>query len=205
MKRRSETWLLLLVLALTPACGDDDEVTLSSGPEPAYEQQMYRQVLRQLTSPKALPVKGNWPLDYGDANVFGPGLMYRYGAAGQNALQLQVGRDNTTHNTRVLTDALAQLGTLLNQLEEVIMASFGLIEAYAQEPDDATRKLLDKTLDVINAMARGVSYYPAGLSVGKFGVSTYGPSSTNASIALLNLEYALLVGGTLKQQRIKTA
>ena len=194
-----------ITLFMVAGCGDTEELTLHSGPDPTHEQQLFRAVLQQLTSPAALPVKGNWPADYGDANVFGPGLFLRYGAAGQNSLQLQVGQDNTTHNAQVLTDALKQLGTLMAQLEEVIMASFGLMEAHTHAPDDKTRKLLDQTLDVINAMARGVSYYPADLSVGKFGVSTYGPSSTNASLALLNFEYALFVGGALKQKRADTA
>ena len=198
--------VLAISLLIVAGCGDTEEqMTLHSGPAPVHEQQMFRAVLKQLTMPEALPVKGNWPLDYGDANVFGPGLFYRYGTAGNNSLQLEVGHHNATHNAEVLTDALKQLGTLLDQLEEVIMACFGLMEAYSHEPGDSTRQLLDKTLDVINAMARGVSYYPASISVGKFGVSTYGPSSTNASLALLNLEYALLVGGALKQQRITTA
>ena len=85
------------------------------------------------------------------------------------------------------------------------MASYGLMEGYAHEPDADTLALLDRTLEVVNTMSRGMSYYPANISMGKFGVTTYGPSSSNASLALLNLEYALQVGGPKKADRVKTA
>ena len=187
------------------ACTDEQPAadTLASGPDPAYESQLFRKVLRNLTAPQYLAIKGDWPHDYGDANMFGTGLMYRYGKAGGNALQLDLARQCQQHDVRVLAAANGDLAELMRSMEDVLMAALGVVEAQAHEPDAAALKQLDTMLDVVNTVSRALNYYPESMSVGQFGLQTYGPSTINAMLALVNLEYALQVGGARRDERLK--
>ena len=199
--------LIASLLILAAGCGDDEEAkTLSSGPDPSHEAQMFRAVLQDLTAAKQLPVKGDWPDDFGDANFYGPGFFYRYSKAGDNHLQETVGHDTHTFNMELMQDVLNNPAKLITKLEDVMMSLFGLMERYHHSPDPATLTMLDKFIDVILPLAKTMDYYPEGTgSVGGYGVDTYGPTTTNATLALLCLEYAGTVGGAKKDQRIQDA
>ncbi len=201
------TLMMVLAAALVAGgCGDEDEKTLSSGPEPGHEAEMFRTVLTHLTAAKNLPKKGDWPDDFGDANFYGPAFFYRYAKAGSNPLQEAVGHDNHKYNMELLADSLADAGKLVKNLEGVMMSLFGLMERYHHSADTDTKATLDKAIDVINLLAKTMDYYPEGTSsVGGYGVDTYGPTTTNATLALVSLEYAALVGGDRKAQRIQDA
>jgi hypothetical protein len=197
--------LLLITTLALPACAEDP-LTLTDGPNPSYEPEMFRAVLVDLTQPKMLPQKGDWPDDFGDANFYGPGFLFRYGEAGGNQLHIELGRQNQTYNAELLTQAMTNLNILMTKLEDVLMAAFGQMEALNQQADAATLKQLDQVLEILNMVGQAIGYYPENSStVGGYGVDTYGPTTTNSSLALLNLEYALQVGGAKKQERITTA
>ncbi len=201
---------LLVFALLAMACGDEAEEPadnpLATGPDPSHETDMFRTVLKHLTTAKNLPVKGNWPEDFGDANFYGPGFFFRYGKAGSNTEQEKVGHETHTYNMEILQDTLADVSKLINQLEDVMMALFGLMERYHHSQDKATLAMLDKAIDVILLLAKTMDYYPEGTSsVGGYGVDTYGPTTTNATLSLLCLEYAGTVGGAKKAQRISEA
>ena len=209
MKMSPKISLLLVgCMLVSVACGDEDEpLTLTSGPAPDHEADMFRTVLKDLTAAKQLPVKGNWPDDFGDANFYGPGFFYRYARGqGGNPHQEALGHETHAYNMEVLTDSLADAGKLVKNLEDVMMSLFGLIERYHHSPDPASLTMLDKAIDVILLLAGTMDYYPEGSSsVGGYGVDTYGPTTTNATLALLCLEYAGTVGGAKKAQRIAEA
>jgi len=197
---------LLLVAALAlPACADDP-LTLTDGPDPSHEPEMFRAVLKDLTQPKNMPQQGDWPDDFGDANFYGPGFFFRYGEAGDNQLHIDLARQNQDYNAKLLAQAMQNLNVLMTRLEDVLMASFGLMEAYRHQADEAALKQLDQVIEILNMVGKAIGYYPENSStVGGYGVDTYGPTTTNSSLALLNLEYALQVGGAKKQERITTA
>lgn len=191
--------LLAALLPVAAACSDEEALTLSSGPAPALEAEMFRSVLVDLTQPSHLPTAGDWPEDFGDANFYGPGLFYRYGRHGGNPLQIELAGQTHGYNKLLLEETLADVGKLMKKLEDVTMTLFGLMESQQYKADSSTVALLDKALPAINALARIMDYYPEGSgSVGGYGVDTYGPTTGNALMALLNLEYATTMGGTRK-------
>jgi len=210
MYKLSSVILTLACVGLV-GCSDDSglaDPTLSSGPDPTYEQQMFRSVLANLTTANSLPQDGDWPLDFGDANFYGPGFFYRYGADGDNKLQLDLGKQTHHHNAKLLERVFGggNISLLMEKLEDVLMSCFGMMEAYRLQPDDSAKAQLDQALELLNVIGKAISYYPEDSSaVGGYGVDTYGPTTTNASLALLNLEYALNVGGAKKQSRIDAA
>ncbi len=198
--------VLLAAALLSLACGDEDELTLSSGPDPSHESEMFHTVLNHLTAAKNLPVKGDWPEDFGDANFYGPAFFYRYGKAAGNTLQEGVAAETHAFNMELLEDSLADAGKLIKNLEGLMMSLFGLMERYNHAPDPATLAMLDKAIEVLNLLAKAMDFYPEGTgSVGGYGVDTYGPTTTNATLALLNLEYAGMIGGAKKAQRVTDA
>lgn len=209
MPSRKAIWpaLVASTLVIAAGCTDPEKTpTLADGPEPNYEAEMFRTVLETLTQGSSLPQEGDWPEDFGDANFYGPGFFFRYGEAGGNQLQLDLARETHVFNAALLEQALRSAGVLMTKLEDVLMACFGLMEGYRQDPDDATRDQLDQALEVLNTIGKVIHFYPEDTSaVGGYGVDTYGPTTTNASLAMLNLEYALMVGGAKEQDRITTA
>ena len=211
MKTAHKIFAPLLGMALlAAACGDEAEEPavnpLATGPAPSHEAGMFRTVLQHLTTARSLPVKGDWPEDFGDANFYGPGFFFRYGKAAGNTRQEAVGHETHTYNMEILKENLADASKLVNKLEDVMMALFGLMERYHHAPDKATLDMLDKAMDVILILAKAMDYYPEGTgSVGGYGVDTYGPTTTNATLSLLCLEYAGTVGGAKKAQRITEA
>lgn len=210
MLPRKATWLVVSTLMITIAvgCSDPEETppTLTDGPDPGYEAEMFHTVLETLTQESRLPRAGDWPEDFGDANFYGPGFFFRYGEAGGNQLQLDLARETHLYNAGLVAQAMRSIGVLMDKLEDVLMACFGLMEGYRQDPEDATREQLDQALEALNTIGKVINYYPEDTTaVGGYGVDTYGPTTTNASLAMLNLEYAMMVGGAKKQDRIATA
>jgi hypothetical protein len=200
---RALPWVVPLLAVVLLGCSED-ELTLSDGPDPAYEAEMFRSVLRRLTEPDTLPTEGDWPEDFGDSNFYGPGFFFRYGAAGNNALQIDLAQQSHAFNSKLVSTAMQNLGLLMSKLEDVMMSIFGLMEGYHHEADPTTLALIDKAVDVLNTFAEALAYYPeSGMS--GYAVDTYGPTSINASLALVNLEYALQVGGARKNERVTTA
>jgi len=192
----------LLALALL-GCSED-ELTLADGPDPSYEAEMFRSVLRSLTEKSTLPTEGDWPEDFGDANFYGAGFFFRYGAAGNNALQIDLAQQTHGYNAKLVGQSMKNLGLLMSKLEDVMMSIFGMMEGHHHQADAADLEQVDKAIDILNTFSEAMGYYPDDGTSG-YAVNTYGPTSINASLALVNLEYALLVGGAKKNDRVATA
>ncbi|MCC6747863.1 MAG: hypothetical protein IT371_09415 [Deltaproteobacteria bacterium] len=194
----------LLGLAGLAACdGDPVSPGLADGPEPAYEAELFRSVLSHLTSTSERPQQGDWPFDQGDAAAYGPGLLLRYGAAGKNAAQLALAEESLAHDERTLKRALADIGSLLDQLSEVMMAAMGLIEAQQRQHDAARAEKLDKILAVLRVLAKTYDYWPEPEGLNSLHMQLYGPTTVCGGLALLDLELALAESGAERERRTK--
>ena len=190
----------LMLAAVAAACGGGPSP--AAGPEPQHSAAMFRLVLTELTS-ESLPDEGDWPDDFGDANHFGAGFFFRYGAAADNSAQLALARETHAHNSALIDETIEVPVTFLQVPDEVLMAGFGLIEAYAHDADPATGQRIEELLDLVDILVEPFDYYPDSFEI------IYGPTTINAALALLNLEYAIadreVNGGAGADARIATA
>jgi len=85
------------------------------------------------------------------------------------------------------------------QLPEQVMAAYGLIETYRYErrPDDL--ELIDAMLDRVNPALESLGLYLDELT--HLQGTLYGPTTLTAAAAVLNLRYALQVGGPRGAER----
>ena len=174
---------VLLLAALLGACGETPSLT--DGPSPRYAPELFAQVLATVTAPELLPVDGDWPGDYGDANHYGPGFFFRYGEAAGNSAQIQLAEELHAHNVFLVDDAIESPVRLLEDPENLLMSGFGLIEAYARSTDPTNGQRIRNFLDLIDIFMEDFDYYPESFDI------IYGPTTINGALALLNLEFAM--------------
>lgn len=197
------TVLALIALGSGPLCTAGCATAIDDGPAPAHEPKLFSVVLSQLTEEDSLPVEGDWPGDFGDANYYGPGLFLRYGHASDNDQQIALGEASARFDQRLLARATKDVSFLLENLDHVTMAALGLIEFVRVHPDDALRGELERFISVFDTLASTYDYYPEEVSSSNsYAAGTYGPSTMNATIALLRLEYAYSVGGPNKATHV---
>ncbi len=177
----------MLALAVGVGCGSDP--SLAEGPTPRHAPAMFESVLATLTQADALPEEGDWPGDFGDANYYGPGFFLRYGEASDNAAQIAVGEHNHDLNRYLVGEAVDAPVILLQAPDLIIMAAMGLIEGYRHDQAPDTRALIEDFLDVIDVFGEPFDYYLDSFDI------IYGPTTINAALALLNLEFAYTATG----------
>ncbi|MFH1129794.1 MAG: hypothetical protein V1754_00565 [Pseudomonadota bacterium] len=194
----------VLALALS-VCGCNSEMTLVDGPVATYEPELLRSVLSYLSETGNQPEQGDWPQDFGDANYYGPGFLFRYGNAGGNAAQIALAKENTTYNSNLIERATTSFDVFYSRLEDVMMSGMGLIEAQAFKSDDMVSKRLEDLLNVLNLLSKTFEYYPSEEDLkSSYAAATYGPTTLNGTLALMNLEYAYTADGDDKEERVAT-
>lgn len=198
--RRFLSFLMVVGLA---ACGAEE--LKGYGLTTTYEPALVNTLLDHFTKSEFMPVDGNWPEDYGDGNYFGPAFMLRYGLAANNVKLLELGEDNLVYNNAIVQKGFDKISVLLGQMEEVLMAGLGMIDGERYHPNEEQRKRLYDLIDLLNNLAKGFSYYiPDEAFSGGFAASTYGPTSLNGILAVMNFEAALQLGGDNKEKWIAT-
>ena len=143
---------------------------------------------------------GNWDLDFGDAAYYGPAFFVGAGLKYGRDDYLDIGLMGVEHDKAVLDRALSDLGYFMNDLEEVLMAAFALVETMAMTGDMDGIEKLDEVLDLVNTTADGFGTYIEA-DIPSYALNTYGNPTGTASIALLNLRYAELLNTPLSPDR----
>lgn len=191
---------LVAALAVVAACSEP-EPELADGPAPAREPELFRTLLQHLTLQDNLPVEGDWPGDFGDANYYGPAFFFRYGAASDNSAQLDLARATRDHDRGLIIEALAHELLFLEEPDHVLMAGLGLVESFAHDDSAATQAFAVNFLGLLNNLTAGLDYYPASLP----DHVVYGPTTINGAFALANVELAHVVDGAQRESTMKTA
>lgn len=143
---------------------------------------------------------GNWDLDFGDAAYYGPAFFVGAGLKYDRDDYLDIGLMGVEHDKAVLDRALGDLGYFMNDLEEVLMAAFALVETMAMTGNMEGLEKLDQVLDLVNTTADGFGTYIEA-DIPSYALNTYGNTTVTASIALLNLRYAELLNTPLSSDR----
>jgi hypothetical protein len=146
-------------------------------------------------------VNGDWEEDLGDAPFYGLAWLSRRAESGELDSAGLERRDAALAHAKTLLE-----GNLLEgDVQDRVMAALGVIEYVGASRDRALVPLLDDFVDRLDSLTHMLGDY---IEVGadrSWALRTYGPTAVTALIALVEAQYALVVGGERAQERIDRA
>ncbi|MBX3189568.1 MAG: hypothetical protein KF819_21260 [Labilithrix sp.] len=145
--------------------------------------------------------EGDWLEDLGDAPFFGLAWLSRRGEKTPLTPEETARRDASVVRAR----ALLASDLLSGDLQEKVMAALGLIEHVAATGDRADVASIDAFLDRVDAVVSAFGDYLDGIADTSWAVRVYGPTAVTALVALVHAQYAHLVGGERKNERLQRA
>lgn len=194
MKRLVATAAVALALSLAVACDDgpeDADVPVAVAPPSRHAA--LRDALTD--DAKAFAFEGgDWLEDLGDAPFFGVAWLAHRGEEPER-----------------LAAAVARARTLLSgelldgDLQDKVMAALGLIEHVAVSGDRTELPVLDDFVDRLDSLTRTLGDYLEAGADRSWAIRTYGPTAVTALVALVEAQYALLVGGDRAAERLERA
>ena len=137
-------------------------------------------------------IGGDWADDFGDAAYYGPAFYVAAGLTYGRADYLSRGHEALDHDIAAIRKANADLGTLMDTLDEALMAALGLIEVRGIEPGDGGIADLDTFVDDVDTLLDTFNDY-VDIDMDSYALKTYGPTAVTAVAALLDLRYAELL------------
>ncbi len=146
---------------------------------------------------------GDWEGDFGDARFYAPAVLLGLGHEIGNECLLAFGRAGLDGNRRLIRETQGRPLAFWTQIPDHLMAASGLIDAHKYEGQPADVELIDAVLDRLNGALAFYDSYPAVL--GDSLLAMYGPTTQTAAVAVLNLRYALEIGGDLGPDRTASA
>lgn len=147
---------------------------------------------------------GAWADHYGDAPFYGTAFNARAAVDLGRADYRDIADQSAVHCLAILRHAQADSSYFLEDLEQVMMATLGLIEHSAIRGEAAPPIEVEQTIDRINAFAVGLGRY-VDLDAGQFAIRTYGPTAITAAVALLDLQYATYFDNEIAAERTAEA
>ncbi len=141
---------------------------------------------------------GDWQEDLGDAPFFGLAWLARRAETGTLDGEGIARRDAAVLRAKTLLS-----GDLLEgDIQDRVMAALGLIEYVGASGDRSVVPAIDDFVDRLDSLTRTLGDY---IEVGadrSWALRTYGPTAVTALVALVEAQYALLVGGDRAEERI---
>lgn len=138
-------------------------------------------------------MNGAWEQQFGDAPYYGPAFFVRAEQRPGMPSYRELADAAVLHNVETLRRAQADRGFFLQNLEEVMMSTFGLLEYAAATGQPVGLAEVEDTIETINALVIGLRHY-VDVEAGMFAIATYGPTAITAAVALLNVQYVTLLG-----------
>jgi hypothetical protein len=144
---------------------------------------------------------GDWLEDYGDAPFYGLAFYARAGKETNDAARLAKAESARARAKRLIDDA-----DLVNgDLQEMVTATLGLVEAMSARGDRDDLPVVDEFVDRLDRLVSLVGWYVEVGADRSWALQTYGPTSISALVGLTNLQYAHLLGGDRKDDRVSWA
>jgi hypothetical protein len=156
---------------------------------PPFRHQAFYEALQQYAESFTL-LEGDWKEDFGDAAFYGPGFYVQVGKLTNNLAYLERARVAHERNLRVLREQ----SLLTGDANEIIMAALGVVEYLSATGDRQGLSDLNRVLADLNLFLQLSNYYVPAEAVPGYAMTTYGPTSVNGLLALVNLQHALLLG-----------
>ena len=160
---------------------------------------------------------GDWEEDLGDAPFFGLAWLARRAESGSLDADGIARRDAAVARAKTLlegnllegdisgrppTNPVGGRPTVDSALEDRVMAALGLIEHVGASGDRSLVPVIDDFVDRLDSLARTLGDYIEAGTDRSWALRTYGPTAVTALVALVEAQYALLVGGERAQERI---
>jgi hypothetical protein len=187
--------LFLLVLA---ACGS--RASAPRDPTPPFRHGAFQDQLAADADAFSI-ADGDWLEDYGDAPFYGLAFYAHAGREKNDAAWLARADDARSRAKRLITDADLVHG----DLQEMVTSTLGLVDAMNARGDRDDLRVVDDFLDRLDRLVSLIGWYVEVGADRSWALQTYGPTSISALIGLTNLQYALLVGGDRKDDRVAWA
>ena len=141
---------------------------------------------------------GDWQEDLGDAPFFGLAWLARRAASGGLDDDGLARRDAAIARAKTLLE-----GNLLEgEIQDRVMAALGMIEYVGASGDRSVVPEIDDFVDRLDSLTRTLGDYIEAGADRSWALRTYGPTAVTALVALVEAQYALLVGGDRAQERI---
>lgn len=188
-------------IAFAAACGSSEPETPAELPRveaPAFRHQALYASLQGDAEAYALR-DGDWVQDYGDAPFYGLAFYTWEGRAQGKQAWLDRADAARARALRVID----KVNLLEDDVNEVAMAALGLIDYIAATGDQGPRAKLDEVIAQLDTATKTFGYY-LDVNLG-WAFKTYGPTSISGLVGLLNLQYAVLLGGEHRQARLDFA
>ena len=144
---------------------------------------------------------GNWAEDYGDAPFYGLAFYSWEGKAQDNQAWLDKASAARDYALSVVTDA----NLLEDDVNEIAMSALGLIDHIAATGDTEHIAAVESVITKINTLAPALGWYINITTIDSWAFDTYGPTSITGLVALLNVQYALLLDGEKKADALEAA
>lgn len=199
MKRPLAAAAFVLVASLA-ACSDEPEDDVPVAPAPASRHDALRDALAD--DAKAFAFQdGDWLEDLGDAPFFGLAWLSHRAVDGALDAGGLARRDAAVARARSLLS-----GPLLEgDVQDKVMAALGLIEHIGVTGDRAELPVLDEFVDRLDSLTHTLGDYLEAGADRSWAIRTYGPTAVTALVALVEAQYALLVGGERAGERLERA
>lgn len=183
--------------AAAAACSDDPPVDVPVRAAPPSRHQALVLALTDDAHAFAF-ANGDWAEDLGDAPFYGLAWLSRRAASGN------LDADGLARRDAALARAMTLLeGNLLEgDVQDKVMAALGVIEYVGASRDRSVVPALDDFVDRLDSLTRTLGDYIEAGADRSWALRTYGPTAVTALVALVQAQYALLVGGERAQGRI---
>ncbi len=192
MKRLASAVVLALSLAF--ACDDEPERTeVPVAIAPPSRHAALRDALTDDAKAFAFS-NGDWLEDLGDAPFFGVAWLSHRGEEPER-LAASIARARTLLSGELLE----------GDLQDKVMAALGLIEHISVSGDRSELPLLDEFVDRLDSLTHTLGDYLEAGADRSWAIRTYGPTAVTALVALVEAQYALLVGGDRAAERLERA
>lgn len=217
--RRAIVVAVVGVTSAAIACASDPSTDVPVAPAPASRHAQLVEALVDDAGEFAFS-DGRWQENLGDAAFYGLAWLARRAESGALDANGLVQRDAALERARVLlqrglfdsdlpgsSDSVTFGGVrwAATPIEEQVMAALGVLEHVAASRDRSMVSLLDAFVDRLDAFAKARGdYIEMGSETGRT-LAMYGPTAVTAFVALVEAQYALLVGGDRGQERLGRA
>ena len=192
--------LFIAAIAGGPACESDaptEPVASAENTAPRFKHHaLYDRLSAQ--AEYFTQANGNWVEDYGDAPFYGLAFYTWEGKARGNQSWL----DRSAAARVYALETIAGANLLTDDVNEIAMSALGLIDYVAATGDQAPVAAIEALIKQVNTLAGALGWYINVTTIDSWAFDTYGPTSITGLVALLNVQYALLIGGAMKDDAI---
>jgi hypothetical protein len=148
---------------------------------------------------------GKWEPDWDDAAFYGPAFYSRVGWEEDRADYKQRAGEAVQRNLAITREALAgPSDQFLENMTEILYAMLGVMDYMLASGDMDPLDTVDEALDQANLMSQVLANdYLDGFS--NYAMDTYGPTVVTAMLAIVNLQYAVLLDTPREAERVEKA